>query len=246
MNVLYILGDFAENYEFVVQDGIQSYHWCKDSCMLHPIVIYYKNRDEVDIQHKSFCFLSDDMTHDRCFVHEIQKQLSIYIKDNLPLISKLYYFSDGCGRQYKNYKNFHNLCYHSEDFGLDAEWAFFATSHGKSPCDGIGGTVKRTTTTASLQRTTINHILTVDSMYAFCVVNIKSITFIQIFKETMIIVRFETSNTLPGTRSHHHYIPLSKNTIAFKQTSEDVKLTHFNLVTCVNPQRSLHQLTLKY
>ena len=38
-----ILGDFAENYEFVVQDEIESYHWCKDSCTLHPIVIYYKN-----------------------------------------------------------------------------------------------------------------------------------------------------------------------------------------------------------
>ena len=42
-----------------------------------------------------------------------------------------------------------NLCLHFKDFGLKAEWIFFATSHGKSTCDGIGGTVKRTT--ASLQ-----------------------------------------------------------------------------------------------
>ena len=31
--------------------------------------------------------------------------------------------------------------------------AFLATSHGKGPCDGIGGTVKRLATKASLQRT---------------------------------------------------------------------------------------------
>ena len=37
-----ILGDFAENYTFVVQDEIQSFHWSKISCTLHPIVIYYK------------------------------------------------------------------------------------------------------------------------------------------------------------------------------------------------------------
>ena len=43
----------------------------------------------------------------------------------------------------KNYKNFVNLCYHQEDFGVAAEWVFFATSHGKSPCDGIGGSVKQ-------------------------------------------------------------------------------------------------------
>ena len=36
-----------------------------------------------------------------------------------------------------------NLYLHREDFGLDAEWIVLATSHGKSPCDGIGGVVKR-------------------------------------------------------------------------------------------------------
>ena len=36
-----------------------------------------------------------------------------------------------------------NLCNHVNDFGFHAIWLFFATSHGKSPCDGIGGTVIR-------------------------------------------------------------------------------------------------------
>ena len=35
-----------------------------------------------------------------------------------------------------------NLCYHKEDFGVQAEWHFYATPHDKGPCDGIGGTVK--------------------------------------------------------------------------------------------------------
>ena len=47
---------------------------------------------------------------------------------------------------------FLNLCHHNEDFGMDAEWNFFATSHGKGPCDGLGGTVKRLAAKASLQR----------------------------------------------------------------------------------------------
>ena len=65
-----------------------------------------------------------------------------YLHELLPQVKKLFYFSDGCGGQYKNYKNFMNLCLHKQDFGLDAEWIFFATSH-KSSCDGIGGSVKR-------------------------------------------------------------------------------------------------------
>ncbi|KAG1662397.1 Ribosome biogenesis protein NOP53 [Nymphon striatum] len=50
---------------------------------------------------------------------------------------------NGASSQYKNYKNLQNLLKHKEDFGITAEWQFFATAHGKSPCDGIGGTVKR-------------------------------------------------------------------------------------------------------
>ena len=39
-----ILLDFAENYHFIVQDEVQGYHWNKDQCTLHPVVIYYKNQ----------------------------------------------------------------------------------------------------------------------------------------------------------------------------------------------------------
>ena len=45
-----------------------------------------------------------------------------------------------------------NLCYHKEDFGVPAEWHFYATSHDKGPCDGIGGTVKHLAAKTSLQR----------------------------------------------------------------------------------------------
>ena len=36
-----------------------------------------------------------------------------------------------------------NLMKHRDDFALNAEWNFLATSHGKNACDGVGGTVKR-------------------------------------------------------------------------------------------------------
>lgn len=77
-----------------------------------------------------------------------------YVKEVQPKTSRIYYFSDGPAAQYKNYKNFANIDYHEDDFGIPAEWHFFATSHGKSPCDGVGGTVKRIAARASLQATT--------------------------------------------------------------------------------------------
>ena len=68
------------------------------------------------------------------------------IRARIPSLENIKYFSDGAAGQYKNYKNMLNLTCHNQDFDVNAEWHFFATSHGKSPCDGIGGTVKRLAT----------------------------------------------------------------------------------------------------
>ena len=45
---------------------------------------------------------------------------------------------------------------------------FFATSHGKSPCDGIVGTVKRQIARASLHRPLNDQILTFDAVKKIC------------------------------------------------------------------------------
>lgn len=60
------------------------------------------------------------------------------------------------------------MCHHEKDFSLECEWHFFATCHGKGPCDGVGGTVKRLTARASLQRSLDDQILTARDMYQFC------------------------------------------------------------------------------
>ena len=51
-----------------------------------------------------------------------------------------------------SYNNFINVCLHKQDFGLPAKWNFFATSHGKGACDGVGGTVKQLAYTESLRQ----------------------------------------------------------------------------------------------
>ena len=126
-----------------MQDKIQSYQWSKEYCTLHTLVVYFIDCD-TNIQHNSLCFISDDNNHDTSFVYKIQTILVDHLKENLTTVDKIFYFSDGCAEQYKNRKNFINLCHHQQDFNMDAEWIFFATSHGKSPCDGVAGFVKRT------------------------------------------------------------------------------------------------------
>ena len=241
-NEVLVLGDFAENYQFLIQDEIQSYHWSKEYCTLHPLVIYYKDSDG-NLQHYSLCFISDDNMHDTSFVYQIQKLLVNFLKEKLPHVKKIIYVSDGCGAQYKNYKNFMNLCSHKQDFGLDAEWVFFATSHGKSPCDGIGGSVKRHAAKRSLQRPLYNQILDYKAMLEVCETEMKSIVFIGIDKTEMQEVRkemekrYEDGDTVPGTRSSHHFIPLSSSKIGHKLCSEDesfVDVHDFNIPSPVD------------
>lgn len=75
-------------------------------------------------------------------------------------------------------KNFHNLCLHKTDFGIKAEWQFFTTSHGKSACDGLSGTVKWLASKASPQRLYNNQILTQLQLYEFAAENISGIDFV--------------------------------------------------------------------
>ena len=54
---------------------------------------------------------------------------------------------------------------------------FFVTSHGKSTFDGVGGTVKRLTARASLQRPFNDQVLSAQEMFTFCKDCIEGITF---------------------------------------------------------------------
>ena len=157
-----------------------------------------------------------------------------YLHELLPQVKKLFYFSDGCGGQYKNYKNFMNLCLHKQDFGLDAEWIFFAT------CDGIGGSVKHQAAKRSLQRPMNNQILDYQAMLNVCKEEMSKIKFFGTSKETMdeicksLEAQFSWGNIVPGTWSRHHFIPLSSSKIAHKLSSENESLARtydLNLLT---------------
>ena len=114
----------------MIQDEIQSYHWTKEHCTVHPVVLHIRKDEKVEVM--SLCFLSDGLSHDTSFVWALQNITGSYVKSQFSEVTTLEYFSDGCAGQYKNFKNFLNLTYHSEDFGLRGIWNFFASSHGKS------------------------------------------------------------------------------------------------------------------
>lgn len=150
------------------------------------------------------------MKHDIAAVHVFIKHTIQFLKINFPGKKKVVFFTDGCGGQYKCCTNFLLLCEFEFLYGLEVEWVFFATLHGKSPCDAIGGTLKRNAAKESLRRANDNQILNVFDLQKYCEENLFSIFTVLINKEEIESQReieSKSAQTVPGTRSYHHFIP---------------------------------------
>lgn len=155
--------DFAENYEFTIQDAAPGFHWNNDAVTIYNIVIYYKKRNVVN--HRSLVIVSDCMSHDAVAVYTYHQHLISFLNDEFSVVNKIYYFSDGAPQRYKNYKNVQNLLHHFYDYGVHAKWHYHPTAHGKGPCDGLGASVKRAARKASLQAPASSAILTCQELY---------------------------------------------------------------------------------
>ena len=76
-----VLGDFAEDYSFLVQDEIQGYHWNKSQCSLHSVVVYIQSRD--NLVQSSLCILSEDLNHDVAFVYKVVKEIVDFYQERI-------------------------------------------------------------------------------------------------------------------------------------------------------------------
>ena len=215
--------DTTEIYAFVVQDEVHGFHWNNNQATLHPFITYFKNNRS--IASLSFVIISDCLKHDTVAVHLFQKYLIQFLNQKFSHMNKIYYFSDGAASQYKNRKKFINICHHRKDFNLHAEWHFFATSNGKGPCDGIGGTVKRLAARSSLQHPTRQHVTTPIELYQWANENIKGINFQYVAAEEYanelkaLECRFGRSRTVPGTQGLHAVMPIFQHKLQVKTYS---------------------------
>lgn len=89
--------DFSENYTFVLQDEVQSYHWNNAQCTIHPFVVYFKNT-KGELDHLSFVIISDVLKHDTIAVQLFISKLLEHLR-SLITIRKAIFISDGAASQ---------------------------------------------------------------------------------------------------------------------------------------------------
>lgn len=230
-NEFIVIVDFAENYAFIVQDAAPGFHWNNDQATVYTVVIYYKVNNQ--LTHQSMVIISDCLNHDSIAVHVYSGIIFDFIKSLSPTVSKVFFFSDGAPQQYKNYKHFSNLSHYREDFGVPVEWNFFATAHGKGPCDGVGGAVKMRASRASLQLPPDEQILTPEQFFKWVSKNLANINVrfstvdaYNLMKDKLED-RFKNAKTIPATQKIHKILPLEDGMVEVKSFSfSDQSLTH--------------------
>ena len=241
-----VSADFSENYAFVLQDAARGYHWNNAQATVHPFVIYYTDLSSTN--HLNFIVISECLYHDTIAVFLFQRIWLRSWRNRIPLaITKIIYFSDGAASQYKNHKNFLNLCNHQADFGIEAEWLFSTTSHGKSACDELGGTVKCLAARASLQHPYEHQVMTPSQLYQWVVDNVPGVHFCYCSTEEyerqkiFLQTRFEQKKTIPGTRKLHSFVPISKDTLRTRIYSSSI-ITREDRVTVLPGDLELEEV----
>lgn len=211
--------DFAENFACRSLDEIQTAYWNQTSVTLHPIVAYF--RSDGKLKHKSFVIVSDEMSHSASTVATFIDAVIPELKTIDPQLKKLHYWTDSPSSQYRNRYMFNLIANHMETYGCIAQWNFFEAGHGKSACDGLGGTTKRLADEAIRQGNTT--IQDAQEFYQWAQKsNMKEVSFIFVEKEKCKQKSEEfTSLKIKPVRNTMtlHAIAISGSVYKTKQTS---------------------------
>ena len=156
--MLYSIMDFAMNYSHNHLTETQSESFAKNQTTLLPVVVWFlapTGRDgKMEVQQHSRVYLSEDRRHSNNFVQKVLDDLLTHFKGVMEkaaagveecAMRRLSLWSDGCGGQFKNKWQMAKLVDLLGDtrFNLvGTEHHFFASCHGKGPCDGLGGWTK--------------------------------------------------------------------------------------------------------
>ena len=97
-------------------------------------------------------YISDDCTHDTCFVQHFFGMLYKELSRRKVTFKEHWVWSDGCAGQFKSALSFLWLSCLHRNKDVCHTWIFFETRHGKGEHDGVGACVKH-----ALRRYQMNH-----------------------------------------------------------------------------------------
>ena len=134
--------DYAENLETKYQNEPSSMYYDKSNTTLHPMVVQFK-RDMEELTARSFVGVTREMAHTVPTHYSFITQLLNNRKEVMPDLRLIHFITDSPSSQYRNRTIVNLVARFPTPFNMDATWTWLESGHGKRPCSGLGGGVKR-------------------------------------------------------------------------------------------------------
>ena len=100
---------------------------------------WYKTQSG-ELMYDNFCFVTDELDHNKFAAYHLKQKLISLLREKVPNLQTIHFWSDGCAAQFKSKYCFKLLMEYPAD--LEITWSYFESHHGKGPVDGIGGRLK--------------------------------------------------------------------------------------------------------
>ena len=94
------------------------------------------------LSHTSLVFASEVLHHSAAMVYAIVKKLVNTVKNYVPELKHVHCWTDSPSSQCRSKSVFDFISRFEVNHGCKASWHYFESGHGKSTCDGVGGTTK--------------------------------------------------------------------------------------------------------
>ena len=150
-NVVVSVVDFAENYSFKEQNEIQSMHWYTKQVTIFVLITYFRIASGA-VKKTMHFFVSDDKQHDTLFVQHAFLLHAQWLRDQGLSFIKHWVWSDGAASQFKAKQPFYFVARYWSLTGMEMNWNFFCSGHGKGEHDGAGAVTERALTHEQLKQ----------------------------------------------------------------------------------------------
>ena len=134
--------DYNENWAAKYPDKISAAYYDSDQTTLHPMVVHYHYEDNT-LKWKSYVGVSSVGQHSVSTHYAFMVKLMEQLKVLLPDLEVLHFITYGPANQYRNRTIAALVAVFEQLHGIRATWTWLEGGHGKGPCDGIGGGLKR-------------------------------------------------------------------------------------------------------
>ena len=103
---------FAEDYDCQNNDEVQNAYFSAGNVTIFPAVVYYRDAESAELLVKSIAFISDEGSHDSYAVHAILDKLLPIVKQFVPDLKQVFYWTDSPTSQFRNKTIFHIISEH--------------------------------------------------------------------------------------------------------------------------------------